>query len=85
MKINNIEKLRKKVDIVDGKLVYLLAERFKITREILSLKKEKGLGLKDKVREEDILKSVAKLSKKNEVDPGAVVDIFKSILKESKK
>jgi chorismate mutase len=85
MKNNPIEKLRKKVDIVDGKLVNLLVERFKVTEEILSIKKKNGFGAKDRVREETILEDVAKLAKEFKIDPGVVVNIFKSILKESKK
>jgi chorismate mutase len=85
MKNDNIEKLRKKVDTVDGKVVYLLAERFKITKEILSLKKKNGLGVKDQDREDAILKTVGKLAKKLIIDPSVVINIFRSILKESKK
>jgi len=76
---------RKKVDIIDQKLIRLLAERFNITREIISLKKKNGLAVKDGSREEAILKEVAKLAKKMKIDPEFVVNIFKQILKESKK
>jgi len=40
---NNIEKLRKKVDAIDDKFIFLLADRFRATKEIMSLKKKNGL------------------------------------------
>ena len=80
-----IEKLRKKVDTIDSKLISLLSDRFKITKEIQSLKKKVGLGLRDSSREDDIIKEAVKLSKKLKLDNNFIVDIFKKILKESKK
>jgi len=80
-----IEKLRKKVDIIDNKLISLLADRFKLTKEILSLKKKDGLAVKDKNREDLILKETTKSAKKLKMDASFVEDIFKRILKESKK
>jgi len=83
--INQLDKLRKKIDIVDDKLVYLLAERFKITKEIILLKKKNGISVKDKNREDFILKETANLAKKLKINTEFVADIFKKILKESKK
>jgi chorismate mutase len=80
-----IKKLRKRVDAIDSKLVSLLAERFKTTREIISLKKENGLGVKDEKREVIILKEVGGLAKKLKISTDLVADIFKKILRESKK
>jgi chorismate mutase len=83
--MDKIKKLRKKVDTVDGKLVYLLAERFKITKEIMLLKKKNGISVKDKTREDYIFKEATNLAKKLKIDMGFIADIFKKILKESKK
>jgi chorismate mutase len=80
-----IEKLRKKVDTIDNKLISLLSDRFKTTKEIQSLKKKAGLGLRDGSRENAILKEVSKLAKKLKIDASFVEDIFKRILRESKK
>lgn len=85
MNKKNIEKLRKKVDTIDSKLVFLLAERFKTTKEIISLKKKNGLAVKDGSREDVILEEAAKLAKKMKIDSKFVINIFKQILKESKK
>ena len=82
---NQIEELRKRIDIVDNKLVFLLAERFKITKRIISLKKKDGLAVKDGRREKFILKEAVKLGKKLKIKPDFIADIFERILEESKK
>ena len=80
-----IKKLRKKVDTIDSKLISLLSGRFKATKEIQSLKKKAGLSLRDSSREDNIIKEAVKLSKNLKLDNNFIVDIFKKILKESKK
>ena len=85
MNKNNIEKLRKEVDIIDCELVFLLAKRFKIAKTIISLKGRNGLPTKDIIREENILKEVGKLAKKLKISTEFIGDIFKKILKESKR
>jgi len=84
-KISKLEKLRKKVDTIDRKLVSLLAERFKTTKEIILVKKKDGLAVKDVKREDAILKETGKLAKKAKLNTEFITDIFKRILKESKK
>lgn len=82
---NSIEKLRKEVDAVDRRLVSLSAERFKITKEIISIKKENGLPAKDKNREGEIMKEAGELAEKSGISTEFIADIFKIILRESKK
>lgn len=82
---NSIEKLRKEVDAVDRRLVSLLAERFNITKEIISLKKENGLPAKDESREGEIVKEASELAEKSGISSKFMADIFKIILRESKR
>ena len=84
-RIKQVEKLRKKIDVIDSKLVFLLAERFKTTKEIIFLKKKDGLAVKDGKREDIILKEAGKLAKEVKLNAEFITDIFKRILKESKK
>lgn len=74
--MNKIEKNRKKIDDIDLKISKLLKKRAKLTIKIGKIKKSNSLPLKDKKREEEILK-------KFETDYEK--EIFKKILKESKK
>jgi chorismate mutase len=82
---NSVEKLRKEVDAVDRRLVSLLAERFNITKEIISLKKENGLPAKDESREGEIVKKASELAEKSGISSKFMADIFKIILRESKR
>lgn len=84
-KINQLEKLRKNIDIIDQKLIIVLAERFKKTEEIMSFKKKNGLPIKDKNREKVILKGINKMARKLKMSKKFITDIFKKILKESKR
>lgn len=74
--MNKIEKIRKKIDDIDLKLSKLLKKRAKLTLEIGKVKKFNSLPLKDKKREEEILEKFETTYEK---------EIFKKILKESKK
>lgn len=85
IKIKNIEKLRRKVDIIDHELISLLAERFEVTKEIIFLKKKNGIAVKDEGREGAILEKAKELAKKLKISPGFITDIFDKILEESKK
>lgn len=82
---NNINNLRKQIDNLDLKLVLLLVKRFVITRKIISLKKITNLPIKDKNRETNILTRVGKLAKKFGINQSFMVDMYKKILKESKR
>ena len=84
-KISKLGKLRKKVNIVDRKLISLLAKRFKTTKEIILAKKKDGLAIKDGRREDFILREASKLAEKMKLNTEFITDIFKRILKESKK
>lgn len=84
-KAKEIEKLRKKVDTIDHKLVFLLAERFEATKEIILLKVKNELPVEDKGREEYILNEASKLARKLKIRTKFIEDIFKKVLKESKR
>lgn len=74
--MNKIEKNRKKIDDIDLKISKLLKKRAKLTIAIGKIKKSNSLPLKDKKREEEILEKFETTYEK---------EIFKKILKESKK
>jgi chorismate mutase len=54
----DLERLRASIDNIDAALVYLLAERFKCTREVGLLKARRGMPPADPTRE---LKQIARL------------------------
>lgn len=81
----DIEKLRKKINKIDEEIISLLVERVKIIKKIGEIKKEKGLEVFDKDREEEIIFKLKKKAEENGLNKDFVVDIYKKIIEESKK
>ncbi|NCN51552.1 hypothetical protein GW931_00910 [archaeon] len=48
------------MDRVDRKIINLLSERFKISREIIKFKKKNKIKVKNRKREEEIVEKLAK-------------------------
>ncbi len=74
--MDKIEKFRQKIDNIDSKISKLLKTRLKLTISIGKIKKSKRIPIKDKKREEEILKKLKTDYEK---------EIFKKIIKESRK
>ena len=79
-----IDQLRKKIDTVDKKLLYLLDERAQYVIEVGQIKSKKNIKLFDPRRERDIFVNMT------EKNPGpltvdAIVRIFERIIDESRR
>lgn len=73
----DVEKLRKKIDGIDGRIVGLIEKRLKIVREIGGLKTKQGYGLYDPMREQKVLENVCG---KSGLDDRFVRGLFRSII-----
>ena len=80
-----ITQLRKKIDQVDALIIKKLAERRKISQKIGRLKAKQGIVVKDPGRERAILKYYHSLSKRYRLDPAFVHQLFRSIIRYSRK
>ncbi len=78
---NKILILRKKIDSIDKKLILLLSKRFKNVEEIGRIKKANSLEVEDIKREKEIEKRI----KKNEKYTREILEVYRTIFKESKK
>ncbi len=78
-----LEDLRKKIESIDRKLIYLLNQRMKITEQIGREKYRLGLPVKDQNREKFIL-SRLKNHSFEKIDSNFLTDIFQIILKKSR-
>ncbi len=63
--MDKIKECRKKIDLIDRRIVKLLLLRIKLAKIIGIYKKSKKLRIKDKKRESDILKNIGKYSNKS--------------------
>lgn len=67
--LETLQRLRGSIDNVDAALVYLLAERFRATKQVGRLKAEHGMPASDPAREEQQLARLRRLAIDAELDP----------------
>ena len=72
--------IRKKLDILDNKLLDLFKKRTKLVNEVLKIKKFKN-QIVDKKRIGLILRNIKKKSIQRKIDPKITVNIWKAIIK----
>ena len=74
-----LQKLRKKLDIVDLELLNIIKKRSILVKKVLSLKKFKN-QIVDRKRINIILKKIKVLSIKNKIDPKITNRIWKNMI-----
>ena len=67
--IEALKRLRGSIDNIDAALVFLLAERFRCTKQVGQLKAEHGMPPSDPAREEQQLARLRTLALDAELDP----------------
>ena len=77
-----LKEYRDSIDNIDAALVFLLAERFKITHKVGVLKAENTLLPADKSREAQQVSRLRKLSKEADLDPEFTEKILNFIISE---
>ncbi|MBO6481235.1 MAG: chorismate mutase [Pelagibacteraceae bacterium] len=82
MKNNNIIKLRKKLDLLDNKLLNLIKRRSVLIKKVLKQKTSKNQIINRK-RIKTILKNIRKKSLIKKIDKNLTQRIWKAIIKES--
>lgn len=81
---NHLQRRRKQIDLLDAQLVRLLNHRARVARELASVKQSSGLPLQDLRRERQILERICQQNQ-GPLDSQALISIFRSILRESRK
>jgi chorismate mutase len=64
-----LERLRGSIDNLDAAIICLLAERFKITKQVGVLKRERGLAAADPEREVQQIARLRDLAQRANLDP----------------
>ena len=78
-----LKEVRQKIDHINLSLVDLLDQRFQLLEEVLKIKEQHSLPLKDEAREEEIMKLIQSHNLVQYHEPIKV--IIKTILRESLK
>ena len=80
--MSNLKDLRRSLDNIDSSLVYLLAERFSITKKVGVYKKAKGLPIVDSAREAEQARRIAKLARQAGLDKDFAQRLLRLIIDE---
>lgn len=72
--------LRKKIDEIDKKIVYLLKDRIELCKSIGAVKGESGLAVRDYTREDEVYLNIMGKALELGLDPQKVEAIFKGII-----
>jgi len=75
-----IQALRRQIDVVDEQILHLLSERVKLCKAIGVAKKEKGLSIKDSIRENRVYGHVKGKAAELGLDPLKVEVIYREII-----
>lgn len=81
--MKKVIELRKKIDAIDQEILDLIGQRLSIVAQIGKEKKDGGIGIVDKKREEMILEGLIKAGEEKGVSPEAIEKIWGVLIKES--
>ncbi|VAX20323.1 hypothetical protein MNBD_IGNAVI01-1579, partial [hydrothermal vent metagenome] len=81
--MSELDKLRELINDVDSKIIELLSERRKLSKDIIREKDDKNSPIRDQNREEALLKRIIKLGKEQNVDPHFLTKVFYEIIEDS--
>lgn len=83
--MKDLQKLRKKIDSIDDKIVKLLGKRAKITEEVARHKVKAGLPLRDEVREAGHLVHIESRAHKAGLDVNFARSVIQTIMNEARR
>jgi chorismate mutase len=78
--MDEIPKLRKKVDEVDDQILMALCERVKVCKAIGSAKKKQGMPVRDTSRENEVYKRIRAKGAEFGLDAGQVEAVYREIV-----
>ena len=80
--IVTLRRFRATIDNIDAALVYLLAERFRATKQVGRLKAEHGMPASDPAREEQQVARLRSLAEQADLDPAFAEKWFNFVVAE---
>lgn len=81
--MNTLDRYRKTVDQIDRKLLLLFAKRFALVKKIGKQKKEEGLPITDKKREEAVIQKLLMKDKEQGLRETFIKTVWHIIFQES--
>jgi len=78
--LENVKRLRKRIDEVDEQILRFLSERAKICELMGSVKKDHGMPIKDVYRENEVYAHVKEKAAELALDPAQVESVYRQII-----
>lgn len=79
---NQLDAFRQSIDNIDAALVFMLAERFKITQQVGHYKKDHDLPPADPLREQEQIERLRHLAQSADLDPEFSEKFLQFIIRE---
>lgn len=80
-----LKEIREKIDTIDKEILFLLQERFLLVKKAKAAKAKLGLPIRDYKREKEILVELKKKSRELGFSSKFISEIYKKIIRESKR
>ena len=81
----NLEKIRRKIDVIDRKILFLLARRRNLAQKTIIVKRKNNLPVKDAAREKAIIDTLTEKAERCGLDKKFVARLFRTIVSESRR
>ncbi len=78
--MEEIVSLRKKIDVIDNRILILLKERLKISKKIGTIKKSLQIPIHDQQREDEVYGRIARKSSELELNTSRIEGIYQEII-----
>jgi chorismate mutase len=78
--MDEIPKLRKKVDEIDDQILKALCERVKVCKAIGDAKKKQGMPIRDTPRENEVYTRIKEKSAQCRLDPEQIERVYREIV-----
>jgi chorismate mutase len=78
--MDEIPKLRKKVDEIDDQILKALCERVKVCKAIGDAKKKQGMPIRDSSRETEVYRRIKEKSAQFQLDPTQIERLYREIV-----
>ncbi len=79
---NKLDEFRRSIDNLDAALIYLVAERFRLTQQVGEYKRANSLPPADESREADLIARLRQLAVDSELDPDFAERLIRFIIDE---
>ncbi len=78
-----MKEIRNQINNIDDEIIRLLANRRKLSLEIIKLKNEEKSSIRDRYREKELLSHIIEIGKKYGMDSQYISKIFHTIINDS--